>query len=310
MKVKTEMKTPARRRLKQDLIAATPTITPLRVPAEAKLGTRRKQKVPVFKDSDSQDHPFGVVSTPVAPSVHATRMTRAMARRVMKTSEPAEDNRAGTASDDEPEEAVHTGPAGDFLALSPIKNEENDNAESVRLQRFHSRPVSPITAEVNSVFNTHTPIQPSAPSASDDAILDEGLLQVTLFRFLIIVTALLTAREFGDMETIRAILNLRIGEIIRKQQVAEKSTIILSDSAKLGELHGDVVGIGALIDTEFGCQLRLSNNITAVPERNQKKALDMVSSVNATDDFFREQLEDAVVIVSLIPGRININRLE
>ena len=128
--------------------------------------------------------------------------------------------------------------------------------------------------------------------------------------FSLIFPALITAREFGDMETIRAILNLRIGEIIRKQQVAEKSTIILSDSAKLGELHGDVVGIGALIDTEFGCQLRLGNNITAVPERNQKKALDMVSSVNATDDFFREHLEDVLVIVSLIPGRAHIDNFE
>ena len=105
------------------------------------------------------------------------------------------------------------------------------------------------------------------------------------------------------METIRAILNLRIGEIIRKEQVAKKSTIILSGCNKLADLHSDVVGIGALIDTEFGCQLRLSNNITSVSEKNTRTALDMIRSVKASDDCERHYLQDTLLLISLIPGK-------
>ena len=308
MTFKCDMKTPVRRRLKDPKIAGTPNITPMK-PVNVKLKSLKKDKLQIFNDKDRvksitmgtprtsrvkkgpSDDDYYQPSTPVAPSIKSARVTRATARRAIKMKVVEEDRSGEIEETENPDESVfvveeaRTGAFGDGLDLSPIKIEKND-AEGVRLQGSNSRPVSPIEAEINTIFSADALTAPSTVFSSEEAILDE---------------ALATAKRGKDMETIRAIYSLRIGEIIRKQQRLQGSTMILSNSEKLAGLHIDAVGVGALIDTQYGCQTRLTNNLATVTEKNKVAAEEMLENLNTNDVFLRKELNDAVVIISLIP---------
>ncbi|CAG5105495.1 Oidioi.mRNA.OKI2018_I69.chr1.g2176.t1.cds [Oikopleura dioica] len=296
MVITSDVKTPARRGRVKTTGDQTPAITPMK-PVNVKLQRMKKEKLRIFNDdaaislatpksakikkeiNDAEYKP----RTPVS-ATRTTRTTRATARR-MKV-EAADGDRAGATIFEDPEEEARVGPMGDIPDLSPIKTSQKDKTEGVRLQNFGSRPVSPIESEINTIFSTHTGAGDSPQLISEEAVLDE---------------ALATAKENSDMETIRAIYNLRIGQILRQEQVAQKSTMVLSNSSKLAALHIDVNGVGAVLDTQYCAHTRMSNNVSSVPKENFIQAEDLSENIRIDFPFLRQELNDNAVLVSLIP---------
>ncbi|CAG5100077.1 Oidioi.mRNA.OKI2018_I69.XSR.g16831.t1.cds [Oikopleura dioica] len=164
-----------------------------------------------------------------------------------------------------------------------IEMNKKDTIENARLLNFGSRPASPIEPEIETIFS----VGDSPENISEEADLDE---------------ALATAKKNSDMETIRAIYNLRIGQILRQEQVSQQSTIVLSNSSKLAALHIDVNGIGAVLEAQYYAHARMSNNVSSVPEENLRQAEDMAENISIEFPFLRQELKDTVVLVSLIPA--------
>ena len=133
-----------------------------------------KRKMEVFNDGENN---FGTCSSNVSnlDSVFmspSARRTKSKARRAIKKSLVEEDRASETRAPEEPEEPPCFSPENNINGVC------EDGPESVRLQQFDSRPNSPIDAEINRVFNCLDPAQPSAASASDEAVLDQGIFKI------------------------------------------------------------------------------------------------------------------------------------
>ncbi|CAG5100047.1 Oidioi.mRNA.OKI2018_I69.XSR.g16816.t1.cds [Oikopleura dioica] len=293
----SNVKMPARRGRVKTTSDQTPAITPMK-PVNVKLQKRKKDMLRIFNDdaaislatpkrakikNEIKDADY-TPRTPVS-ATRTTRITRATARR-MKI-EAVDGDQAGDTIFEDPEEEARVVPMGDIPDLSPIKTSQKDKTEGVRLQNFSSRPVSPIESEINTIFSTHTGAGDPPKHISEEAVLDE---------------ALATAKKNSDMETIRAIYNLRIGQILRQEQVSQQSTMVLSNSSKLAALHTDVNGIGAVLEAQYYAHARMSNNVSFVPEENWIQAKDMADNISIEFPFLRQELKDTVVLVSLIPA--------
>lgn len=147
-----------------------------------------------------------------------------------------------------------------------------------------SRPTSPLENAHENGFPDH--VRPNFTVPDENDMLN---------------TALKVARENGDLETARATMYVRINNAIEAHFQKHRTDQMISSSKEFAQLHIDSAGIGAIFDTEFSCQSRLSNTISPseFPEKSKNSAKDMLRYIDGNQD---AKLTEPVVLLTLVPS--------
>merc|ERR1719402_1201487 len=93
---------------------------------------------------------------------------------------------------------------------------------------------------------------------------------------------------------------VRMNEVIDAYFEEHNLNSMITDSKDFAKMHIESIGIGAILDTEFSCQSRLSNTISPseFPINAEKSAKEMLKFMDGKCD---AKLANPVVFMSLVP---------